>query len=288
MTLDLTVCICTRNRPDDLESALESVVAARPSVAAIVVADDSTDDRTSHLISERYPQVGYIEGPRRGLGANRNAALSRVQTSHAAFIDDDARLNPGFVAIWRAGLVAHDHRAHTIVTGGERNAGRIIHPHAVTFLGHQARPYRPNERLHTLVINATVFPCLLFEELRFDEALVYGSDEVDIAMNAVARGYNIVWIPTLLNDHHPSPVNREYYRGHAEAARLYVTMKRYARVDRSLPKAAVFAVVGPLHLLCHAARRGGCTRLISAAKSIGQARRMLVGAQQQRRRQSGT
>ena len=276
---ELTICICTRNRPEDLALALQSVNAARPPVAAIVVADDSTDDRTLNLVTDRHPHVSYVPGPRRGLGANRNTALSRVRTSHVAFIDDDARLNPEFTGIWREALAALPApRARIIVTGGERQGELVIHPKAPTFLGHQSRIYLPGEELRTIVINSAVFPRDLFDEVKFDEQLIYGSDEVDIAMHAVGLGYRIVGVPALVNDHFPSPVNREYYAGHADAARLYVMMKRYARVERSFAKAGLFAVIGPAHLMGHAVRRGGLPGIRAAARTIGQARRMLLGS----------
>jgi len=277
MPAELTICICTRNRPADLQLALESVAAAWPAVAAVVVADDSTDDRTADLVANQHPHVSYVRGPLRGLGANRNAAISRVWTSHLAFIDDDARLDPKFVLIWREALAAlPSQRQRVILTGAERKADSIIQPKAPTFLGHQSRSYRFGEPLYTVVINATVFPSDLFDEIRFDECLVYGSDEIDIAMQAVAHGYHILWTPGLVNDHFPSPVNRDYYAGHAEAARIYVAMKRYSRIERSFVKAGIFLFVGPGHLMVHAVRRHGLVGLLSAARTISQVCQMFL------------
>lgn len=279
---NLTICVCTRNRPEDLEAALQSIDAARPAVAAVVVADDSTDQRTASLVSQRHPHVDYVRGPRRGLGANRNAAISCVRTSHIAFIDDDARLNPEFVRIWRVALAGlPSQQSRIILTGAERKRGLLIQPKAQGFLGHQSRLYRPGEHLQTIVINATVFPMALFSEVCFDERLVYGSDEVDIAMRAVARGYRILSIPALVNDHFPSLLNRDYYEGHAEAARLYVTIRRYGGIDRSFLKTVIFAFVAPGHLLAHALKRRGPIGVAAAALTIGQVCRMLVCSRRQ-------
>ena len=264
----LTVCICTRNRPDELARALDSVRAAGRAVAAVVVADDSTDDRTRLLVAPL--EVAYVPGPTRGLGANRNAVLAEVRTSHLLFLDDDARLHPGFLPAWEAAWRSLPERARSRVihTGAERKHGVLVRPLAATFLGHQSRGYRSGEPLDTIVINATVFPRLLFDSISFDERLIYGSDEVDLAMRAAARGFEIQFVPEMVNEHVPSPVNRDYYEPHIDAARLYVTWKRYARVERSLLKAAVFTVVGPAHLLLHGLRRSGMSGLMRAARSI--------------------
>ena len=41
----------------------------------------------------------YLEGPRKGLGANRNNILRAITGSHVLFIDDDVVLNEKFLEI---------------------------------------------------------------------------------------------------------------------------------------------------------------------------------------------
>lgn len=271
MSDSLTVCICTRNRPDELQRAIDSVRAVGAPITALVVADDSTDDRTQRLVAHLAgTQVSYVSGPRRGLGANRNAALREVRTTHLLFLDDDARVTPAFVAAWELAnrSLPQSTRSSVIQTGAERNRDVLVHPRAATFLGHQSRVYGATEPLGTIVINATVFPRVLFDAISFDERLTYGSDEVDIAMRAITYGFRIDFVATMVNNHCPSGLNRDYYAPHVDAARLYVTWKRYARVERSIVKATVFATVGPTHLLLHGLRRRGPSGLGAAARSI--------------------
>ena len=96
--MNVTVCIPTRNRPEDLAECLDSIAASNVPVAEVVVSDDSTDDRTRELVAARYPHVKYVFGPRRGLGPNRNSAISAASGDWILFLDDDARLGPGFLA----------------------------------------------------------------------------------------------------------------------------------------------------------------------------------------------
>jgi GT2 family glycosyltransferase len=109
--------------------------------------------------------------------------------------------------------------------------------------------------------------------VRFDDQLVFGYDEVDIATQAVAHGYTIVQCDAAANWHYPSPVNRDYYRPHTEASRLYVTFKRYALHERAYAKAAAFALLAPLHCLGAALKRGEAAAVADAWRTVAAAGR---------------
>jgi glycosyltransferase involved in cell wall biosynthesis len=93
----LSLCICTRNRPDDLKRCLDSVAAGTRLPDQVIVSDDSDDNNTSQTLVSRYPFVLYQRGPRTGLGANRNACIAAVTSTHVSFIDDDVTLPESFV-----------------------------------------------------------------------------------------------------------------------------------------------------------------------------------------------
>lgn len=247
---EISVCICTRNRPEDVRRALRSVLRSETPAYQIVVADDSTNDMTRNLIAAEFPDITYVEGPRKGLGANRNAALHHVRGSHFLFIDDDATLGPSFLG--DAATVLSGTPPATILTGTELNRGETVVPHKLTFLGHQSRDYAPGDFYETLVINATVFPRRLFSRMRFDESLVYGYDEVDIAARSVRlHGHTILFRPELCNAHDPSTTNRDYYASFKEASRIYVTFKRYYWLERKRLKAVAFLPLAWGHCLVH-------------------------------------
>jgi glycosyltransferase involved in cell wall biosynthesis len=257
-SFSLSVCICTRNRPNDLRLALESIRHSADPVHEVIVSDDSTTDETERLLQE-YPEVVYVRGPRVGLGANRNSALRPASGSHVLFIDDDVILSRSFVHTVRRALEGFEpaQRERVIVTGPENNRGRLVYPNNTSFLGFQRVPYQQGESLRTIVINCTVFPRSLFERVTFDEQLVYGYDEVDVAGRAVQRGYRIVLCDQAVNEHYPSAVNRDYYNDYREASRLYVTLKRYALTEKKRLKAISFMLVSTAHTLASAWKRDG-------------------------------
>lgn len=261
--MNVTVCIPTRNRPEDLAECLDSIAASGIPVAEIVVSDDSTDDRTRELVAARYPHVKYVFGPRKGLGPNRNSAISAASGDWILFLDDDARLGPDFLTeMMRARYANADDKL--IFTGIEKQVKGLVFPNDQTFLGFQKRPYGSKRIVNTVVINATLFPASLFKEMLFDPRLIYGYDEVDIASCARGAGYRIVLVPSAVNLHFPSPVNRDYYSPHTEAARIYVTFKRYAAAERRPVKALMFLGWSFVHSLAHHLKRFGLSGIADA------------------------
>jgi glycosyltransferase involved in cell wall biosynthesis len=260
---EFSVCIVTRNRPDDLASAIRSVEASRHPALEIIVSDDSTDDRTARMVAARYPRAVLTEGPRRGLSANRNHALSLAHGTHVLFIDDDVTIDPEFLGAMADHLREADMPDRVILTGTEINDGQVVMPRKLNFLGFMAILYGRGDRMYSTVINATIFPRSLFTRLRFDEALVYGYDEIDIAARAVfLHDHEIRLYPGLSNHHFPSGINRDYYSPFIEASRIYVTFKIYHFLQRKRVKALAFLVLAVAHNLLFNLRRRGLRGIV--------------------------
>jgi glycosyltransferase involved in cell wall biosynthesis len=223
------------------------------------VSDDSTDGETRRLIEAEFSGTTFLEGPRKGLGANRNNALRAVSATHVLFIDDDVTLSPDFFERVSACYESHGLDPNrVIVSGTEINRGERIYPHKPSFLGFQAIDYQDGERLQSVVINSTVFPLSLFELCQFDESLVYGCDEIDISRQAVyAAGYRIHLEESAANHHFPSTRNRDYYRPFIDASRIYVTYKGYRYLQKQGLKAAAFLLFAYSHNLISNVKRGG-------------------------------
>lgn len=247
------MCICTRNRSSDLRRALIAAQHSTYPVHQLVVSDDSTDSITKEMVRSEFPSVTFVEGPRKGLSANRNNAIRAATGTHLLFIDDDAVLGESFFAKMAAHLQSlPGDRDRVIVTGTEFTHGEQVFAHRPTYLGHQAGQYLPGERVISTVINAAVFPRMLFKKIEFDENLIYGYEELDISMTAVLQeGYRIDSVNDAINNHYPSPINRDYYVPFTEASRLYVTFKHYWWLEKKRMKASIYLVVGMLHYMIH-------------------------------------
>ena len=103
MTHDLsaTIVIPTCNRVDLLSRCLDAVAVALSEspfeFAEVIVSDDSTGDGSARLIQTRYPWARWVEGPRRGPAANRNAGAANSRGEWLIFTDDDCIPSPGWV-----------------------------------------------------------------------------------------------------------------------------------------------------------------------------------------------
>lgn len=268
----VSVCICTRNRPEELRRCLDSLGRSSRPVDETIVADDSTDDRTAKML-QGDSNLKYVEGPRRGLGANRNAAIGAATGDYILFLDDDACLGERFLEDALTCLAPRTAAGRIVVSGCENNRGVIVKAHDQSFLGFQNVPYADSVGLNTIVINSTLFPSALFAVARFDEKLVYGCDEVDIALHAVRCGYRIVHSDQAVNFHYPSAVNRSFYRPHLDVSRLYITFKRYAVYEQSWLKAVTFAFIAPAHCVLAAIKRRGLAGISDAYRAIATAAR---------------
>ena len=246
----VSVCICTRNRPDELDRALASLMRSTIPVYETIVSDDSTNDETEIMVRSRYPEVKYTRGPRKGLGANRNHAVNLATGTNVLFIDDDVILEKRFLEKMWNYISARplEESVKLIVTGTEHHRdGRVRLPHDQSFLGFQQVEYRSDQGLRSVVINSTLFPISVFDKLRFDDQLVYGYEEVDFALRSSYEGYKIHLLRDAFNMHYPSPANRNYYKPFKDASRLYVTFKRYLYSERKAAKAVIYLIVATAH-----------------------------------------
>ncbi len=103
----VTVAVCTRNRPGDLDRCLDSidraVEAFRERVDLLVVDNAPPDDATEQVVRGR-PGVRYVRETVAGLDIARNRALAEARGRWLAFVDDDVRVDrwwvDGLVRAW--------------------------------------------------------------------------------------------------------------------------------------------------------------------------------------------
>jgi glycosyltransferase involved in cell wall biosynthesis len=266
------------NRAEDLSRCLDSVFQSSKMPDEIIISDDSPDGKLTQAVVEKYPGVIYQEGPRRGLGPNRNACIKCAKSSHIIFIDDDVRVPSEFFATAQRLIASADSK--TIITGYELNYGgggrwegevQKVIPHNPDFWGYQQVPV--GLQYGSIVINSTIFPHSLFEQALFDENLRYGSEEVDMSQHAIALSYRIVYEDCLYVEHHPSLVNREKYKQFIHASRMYATAKAYWHYERSTFKTLTYVLLAPLQLAGSAIRRGNVREIWEAIQATALASR---------------
>lgn len=89
--MDLSIIIPTYNRRDLVKYTLDSVAPQlHPGVAfETIVVDDRSDDGTEDFIKASYPDVIYLQNPRKGAPAARNTGLQHAKGKYVLFLDSD-------------------------------------------------------------------------------------------------------------------------------------------------------------------------------------------------------
>lgn len=257
--LTLSICVCTSGRARELTRCLDSVAAGTRLPLEVVVSDDSRDETSAAAIRDvctKYSFARYIEGPQRGLCANRNGVVKIASGSHISLLDDDACVSPDFVG--RVLDLLGRAPNHTVFTGDVLEDGiRLTPPTNPTFLGHFGRMVRAGEPLKNINLNCNVFPREAFDVAKFDESITYGYEDTDLCAQLIAGGFRIVHIPELVNSHLPPTKNAAEIRNRlwqAERARFYTSLRRHMRWQRSVLSTLAFLAIAPVHLFVHALR----------------------------------
>jgi O-antigen biosynthesis protein len=99
---DAAVVIATRERPEQLEACLRSVLGGLVVPRQLLVVDNApVTDHTRMLVermARQHPSIGYIREDRAGLGRAHNAAIPHLETRLVAFTDDDVVVHPWWLA----------------------------------------------------------------------------------------------------------------------------------------------------------------------------------------------
>ena len=101
--MDLTVCLCTHNRPRyvrDCLAGLNRQTAPRDRFRTLIIDSGSSQAVHTELrrLSEQYPDTVLIRLDQPGVSLARNAGAAACETRFIAYIDDDAIPDPTWVA----------------------------------------------------------------------------------------------------------------------------------------------------------------------------------------------
>jgi len=94
---DVTVAVCTRERPDALARCLESLRGLAQQPKEILVIDNAPVSEATRETVRRIPGVRYHKEPRPGLSAARNTAMAIASGDIVAFADDDVIVDRNWI-----------------------------------------------------------------------------------------------------------------------------------------------------------------------------------------------
>lgn len=120
LSIKASVVICTFNRVDHVQLAVESLTSQTVSTNdfEIIVVDNASSDKTPEVIKSLLPSIAnlrYIREDQVGLSHARNRGTQESKGEIIVFLDDDAMAEPGFLA---AHLLAFSQEPQPVATGG--------------------------------------------------------------------------------------------------------------------------------------------------------------------------
>ena len=105
---DISVCVATYKRPDQLERLLDSLEALNPGPFAyeIVVVDNDAEQTAREVVEKKAADgatIRYFHEPEQNIALARNLAVRKAQAEWVAFIDDDeVATRDWLVAFWQS------------------------------------------------------------------------------------------------------------------------------------------------------------------------------------------
>ena len=222
----ITVVICTRERPDALERALDSlIVQAYPDFRVLVVDNAPVTDATAEVVRSagRRGPVEYLVEPKGGLSFARNAAVAAAPGEILAWLDDDEYADPNWLAEVARALA--DHPEADVVSGvivpaeletraqlwfeqfGGHSKGRGFQPDVFgPRTAHIQSPLYPLPPFGTGA-NMTFRPGVIERIGGFDTALgagtpAMGSEDTLAFTQVLVGGGTIVYQPTAVTHHY--------------------------------------------------------------------------------------
>lgn len=103
---EISVIICTRDRPEQLKQCLRSLLELSPQPTEIIVVDNApTTDEVRQLVSQ-MPNVRYVLESRPGLSVARNTGIAHSKGEIIAFTDDDVMVHTNWIASLQKGFTS--------------------------------------------------------------------------------------------------------------------------------------------------------------------------------------
>jgi glycosyltransferase involved in cell wall biosynthesis len=93
----ISVVICTRNRPHQIETCIQSLLESSDKNFELIVVDNNPDNDLTNKVVSKYAGVRYILEPRKGLDIARNTGAQNASYSIVAYTDDDVVIDKDWV-----------------------------------------------------------------------------------------------------------------------------------------------------------------------------------------------
>lgn len=205
----VSVVICTYNRRDYLERAIDYIRFQTSSDFEVIIVDGPSDDGTKDFLNGISDDVRVFHNPERNLSISRNIGIEAASGDIVAFIDDDAIPFDD----WIENILDEYNRQSTLVAGiggPVFYAGTLkyqcediaFNDEAVTHVNVSPEKVNGDTWYRSLLGTNSTFPrSKLLEIGGFDEEYDYFLDETDLCLR-LQRGGGIILYSKKINLRH--------------------------------------------------------------------------------------
>lgn len=260
----LSVVICTRDRPGDLERGIKALMASEDKDFELIVVDNAPQDDGTARVVESFPGVRYVVEPRPGLDIARNAGAKAAKGEIVAYTDDDVEVAPTWTCRIKEAFADPKVMAVTglvIPSRLETESQYLFEKYWSFNKGYLPRDFDQEWFRAHLSFGAPVWEIGAGANMAFrkdifllagwfDERLDVGasgcSGDSEMWYRVLAEGWNCQYLPQLVVYHYHRKTMKElrrqlfyYMRGHVSA--LLVQYERYGhagnrkRISQALP-----------------------------------------------------
>lgn len=218
----ISLVVLTYNRADSVCRTLSKLRETCPEIPIIAVDNHSTDDTVAR-IRHHFPTVEVVTASINTGAAGRNIGVARVTTEYVAFCDDDTWWEHGAlqaavplldrypqVAVLSAEVVVEDAARGQAgdADGTGTDTGTSVDP-TCTVMARSPLDATglPGPALIGYMAGAAVFRTRAYREVGgYCAKLFIGGEEELVALDLLARGWQLAYAPMLTLRHAPSPL----------------------------------------------------------------------------------
>lgn len=238
---DVSVVVCTRDRPEHLERCLSALEQLDHPPAEIVVVDNASATTETKEVVSAHTRATYVREDRPGLDIARNTGLDAATLDIVAFVDDDVEVHPAWLGQLRRPFEDGAVAATGLVLPAElRTSAQVVfEQHWSLGKGFVPRVFGPRfhdrrRRRATPVWEVGAGANMAFRRDAvlglggFDERLDVGaagcSGDSELWYRLLSAGHDVRYVPTAVVRHrHRATFDElrrqihDYMRGHAAA-----------------------------------------------------------------------
>jgi len=244
MRPSITVAIVTRNRAKDLEDCLASLSRQDAPPGALLIVDNASSDNTADVVRSFLPKlpIRLVHESVVGFSAVYNRALREATTEWVAFIDSDCAAD----SRWYGEVVkaAHQNPQCAALLGPTCNHyGRNAYACAFQFSKdwYRWRAIKEGEIVDYDVLDSTniVYNASLLRQnnIRFDDSLVQGSEDVDVGFQILSKGLKAKAIGGMIVYHkEPRSLGAYFSKKFAQTASGITLLKKWGPINHKSRK----------------------------------------------------